>query len=192
MAVAAQIGFLRSACRYMTPNYDWSWLRSPRGCCATEEKTPIQITSDRLADIGEEMMDEAEAMIAELGQLKRSQRNSVARLHRDGLIIRFAAILALRRTSLAAMKLGTSLIRVGEVWIVDIEEENVKNAQRIRATLPPWLSQRLNAYHQIFRPLFRRASSHASRWALKKAACLVATLSIFLSKSDSVCELVST
>ena len=172
VAVAAQIGFLHSACRYMMPDDDWSWLRRLKSrleaVAQPKKKAPIPITSDRLADLGEEMMDEAEARIAELGQLKRSQQCSLARLHRDGLMICMEALFGPRRTSLAAMRLGTSLRKVGDVWIVDIEEENVKNAQRIRATLPLWLSQRLDTYLEFFRPLFRDATSHGSPWASQK------------------------
>lgn len=175
-AVARQIESLLCACRYMMPDDDWSWLRQLRSRLNTaarpKKKLPIAITSDRLTDIGEEMMDEAETRIANIGHLRRSQRRSLACLHRDGLMICVEALFAPRRTSLAAMELGTSLKKLGSVWIVDIAAENVKNAQRIRVTLPAWLSRRFDIHLEVFRPLLASASSHNSPWASCKGGVL--------------------
>ena len=105
------------------------------------------MTSDRLYALGIELMDRARARAA--GPDKPSKAQAFE--YRDGLIIAFLALIPLRRRTLAALRIGKHLVKVGQNWALDIPAEDTKTRRALEYPVSPELSERINAYLSKFR-----------------------------------------
>src|SRR5215207_1873873 len=71
----------------------------------------------------------------------------------------------MRRTNLAGLRLDRQLIRTGAIWTIALSSEETKNERDIEYVLSAPLSQRLDRYLQVFRPVFFGSSHHDGLWA---------------------------
>ncbi|HYH47215.1 MAG TPA: hypothetical protein VEG34_16160, partial [Thermoanaerobaculia bacterium] len=108
----------------MFPLRDWTWLRAMRSA-VQRRSTPSRRKAGRivspavLLDLGTTMMEEGQAGTA-------SDPLPAARLHRDGLIIAFLALIPLRRSNLVSLEIGRQLARSAGGWIIIIPGEEAK------------------------------------------------------------------
>ena len=172
-SVATQVRLLHDALRYMSPDKDWSWLRSLKArlerAVPKRGRRPMLINSQRLVDAGHAMMNDAVKQLEEAETTLSAKRlQAIALLYRNGLLVSLAAFLAYRRRNLASLFIGSTLRRIDEVWIVDISGEEVKNNEDLLSELPLDLGERIDSFLSTFRPLITRSSTHSGLWASAK------------------------
>jgi integrase len=172
-AVANQIRFLHCSLRYMCPDRDWSWLRDIKArlerAIPKIGRRPILTTSQRIVDASLECLDLIDAEYGECASTaSRRHLQDQALRYRDGLLVAFAVFLPLRRKNLAELEIGATLRRGPAVWTVRIPGELVKNGEPYDADLPEWLSERVDHFIAVYRPLIHRSRTHKGLWASAK------------------------
>lgn len=84
---------------------------------------------------------------------------------RSAIAIELLLTCSMRRANLVELELGKSIRKLGEgqgaVWIIEYEEEDVKNAEPLRYTLPPESAEMLERYLRDWWP---RMSSVPTAW----------------------------
>ena len=167
-SVAIYLQNLRQALRFICPTSDWSWLLAiAKRIAAQATLRPARhhlVTSDRLYKLGIELMDKASASAAGFGKPSKAQ----AFQYRDGLIIALLALIPLRRRTLAALRIGRHLVKVGENWALDIPAEDTKTRRALDYPVSPELSGRIDVYLSKFRCRIPGADTHDGLWASNK------------------------
>jgi integrase/recombinase XerD len=172
-AVATQIRLLRDALRYMYPARDWSWLREIKArlerAIPNTGRRPILLTSQRIVDTSLERLDKIDVEYAH-GAATASRRTpqNLAIRYRDALLVAIASFVPMRRSNLADLMIGSSFCRGPSVWSIHIPGDLVKNGEPIDADLPDWISERVDRFIDVYRPLICRSSNHAGLWASAK------------------------
>lgn len=172
-AVATQIRLLHGALRYMYPARDWSWLRDIKvrleRATPKAGRKPILLTSQRMVDTTLERLDEIDAEHAVTAQgAARKHLQALALRYRDALLVAIASFVPLRRSNLADLMIGSTFCRGRSVWSILIPGDLVKNGEPIDADLPDWISERVDHFIDVYRPLICRSSNHAGLWASAK------------------------
>lgn len=171
--VASQVGKLHDALRYMYPAVDWVWLRTittrlERAIPKVGRK-PILITSQRLVDASFARLDEVNLEFAALPPgVTGKRRQALALRYRDALLVALTTFLPLRRSNVALLEIGTTIHRGRDVWSISIPGEFVKNGEPIDADLANGLSERVDRYVEVYRPLIHRSPHHKGFWASAK------------------------
>ena len=180
VSTAAIIARLYDGARYLIPEGEWGWLKILKTrlekISKPRTRMPILITSGRLFQLGIDLMTAAEAEARE-----SEQPSSAAAIHyRDGLLVALASWLPMRRTNLAGLVIGTSLIHEGPVWLIDIPGGSTKNKRAIQATVLGELGRHFDRYLAHFRPAIHRSSQHTGFWASAKGSPMTGS-AIYLS-----------
>lgn len=172
VSVAAGVGHLYAAARYMCPERDWTWLKGIKrrleAIAVPYPPKAIPFTSQRLVDLGIELMAGAEEVALHEKAAHGRIRLPIARQFRDGLLIAAVTLTALRRSNLEGLSLGTTLKRTGDIWVIEIDGEDTKNGDPYMAVLPDWLAERLETYLEHFRSVFFGAHQHPGLWATNR------------------------
>src|SRR3984893_2345431 len=146
VTVGNDIDHLRGALKLICPGVDWSWLLTitKRIAAAAPRRHPKYhlVTSDRLYALGLELMDGA---ITDAGAAKHMSK-AHAFQYRDGLIIALRALIPLRRRTLVAMRIGSHLVKTGDLWGLDITAADTKNRRPLDYPIPTELSVRIDLY----------------------------------------------
>ena len=167
-SVAIHLQHLRHALRLICPTSDWSWLLAiAKRIAAQATPRPARhhlVTSDRLYTLGIDLMDKASASAADFDKPSKAQ----AFQYRDGLIIALLALIPLRRRTLAALRIGRHLVKVGANWALDIPAEDTKTRRALDYPVSPELSGRIDVYLSKFRRRIPGANTHDGLWASNK------------------------
>ena len=162
---AIDLGFLCGALQLICPDTDFSWLLTiTRRVAATAPQKPTKyhlVTSDRLYSLGIELMD---FVVTDAAAANRT-RTSHAFQFRDGLIIAFLALIPLRSRTLAALRIGRHLIKVGDLWELDIPASDTKTRRPLDYPISEALSARIDLYLERFRVRISGADKHTSLWS---------------------------
>jgi len=186
-SVTAGVDHLYASARYMNPERDWTWLkdvkRRLKAVAVPNPPKAIPFTSQRLIDFGVELMEEAEEAALREKVADGRIRVRTALHFRDGLLIAFLGLIALRRSNIAGLSLGITLSRTGDTWMIAIDGESIKNSEPLMATLPDWLAEHLEMYLETFRPVFYKAR-HSGLWASYRGrpACAAALYKAFTAR----------
>ena len=135
-ALAYDLRAPRDALKLISPNVDWSWLsdivkRMAAGAPARRSRYHL-VTSDRLYQLGVELMDGALADANAAGRTTKAH----AFKYRDGLIIALLAMIPLRSRTLTALRIGQHLVKVGSLWELDIPAADTKTRRALNFRLP--------------------------------------------------------
>jgi len=156
---------LYDAIRVIAPEGNWRWLhavaRQLQRLVVPPNKRPRMVDAHRLSALGLELID-----CAETSQDKRPSQKAV--LYRDGLIIALLSARPMRRRNLAAMRIGTHLIRNGQGYAITFGASETKNRQPITSTVPDDLLPYLERYLDVYRPMIPGAKEHLGLWASMK------------------------
>jgi integrase/recombinase XerD len=160
VSVAIDLDHLRGALKLICPGVDWSWLLiiTKRIAAAAPRRHPKYhlVTSDRLYALGLELMDSA---LTEADAAKRISK-AHAFQYRDGLIIALRALIPLRSRTVVAMRIGSHLVKTGDLWGLDIPAADTKNKRPLDYPIPMELSARIDLYLERFRSRIPGAERH--------------------------------
>lgn len=153
----ARIAELLAVMEAFHPERDWSWLRAaldrlhaarPVG----RNKRPLIRDSGEIFWTAHRAL---QAIIAEgLPDKCRAWR------FQDALLLAFLAARPLRRSNLAALSMGSSLIPAGETWTVSFEGQEMKNGLPFSAPLPGSLAAMITVHLERFRPILLGRRRH--------------------------------
>jgi len=160
---------LYDAIRVMAPDTDWSWLkdverRLGRDMAPAEKRNRI-VFSDRLVELGLDLMDQADNTPA-LPAPGRAQR------FRDGLLIALLAMVPLRRRNIAMIEVGKHLKKEGGSWQLAFETDETKSHHPLEFEVPAFLVSHLEHYLDDYRPMLPNAADHDFLWASMKGGGL--------------------
>jgi integrase/recombinase XerD len=165
VTVAIDLDHLRGALKLICPGVDWSWLLTitKRIAAAAPRRHPKYhlVTSDRLYALGLELMDGAVTDADGAKQISKAH----AFQYRDGLIIALVALNPVRSRTLVAMRIGTHLVKTGDLWGLDIPAEDTKNQRPLDYPIPRELSARIDLYLERYRSRIPAAARHTGLWA---------------------------
>jgi integrase/recombinase XerD len=119
------------------------------------------VTSDRLYTLGIELMDGAVADAEAAGRI----RTAHAFQYRDGLVIAFLALIPLRRRTLVALRIGKHLVKIHDLWALDIPAADTKARRALDYAIPSDMSERIDFYLEQLRKHIPGAHKHTSLWA---------------------------
>jgi integrase len=161
VSVASIAGKLYMTVRYMAPDHDWNWLRvfvrRLEAKAVPRRGTAIPFTSDRLVDLGLALMEKAEIQSAFDFAAHGQPKLRTAILYRDGILLCLEALIPLRVSNLALLKLGTTIRKVADRYWILLDSEHTKNRDPIEVELPAWLSGPIDTFVGRYRPAFKRA-----------------------------------
>jgi integrase/recombinase XerD len=165
VTVAIDLDHLRGALKLICPDVDWSWLLTitKRIAAAAPRRHPKYhlVTSDRLYALGLELMDGA---ITDADAAKHLSKVHAFQ-YRDGLIIAFLALIPVRSRTLVAMRIGSHLVKTGDLWGLDIPATDTKNKRPLDYPISRELSAKIDLYLDRFRSRIPGAEKHTGLWA---------------------------
>jgi hypothetical protein len=164
-AIAIDLHHLRLALGYICPSMEWSWLLTITKRLATQaprkHERRHQVTSEQLYALGIERMERAVT--------NSKVATDITKLHafdyRDGLIIALLALIPLRRRTIAALRIGTHLVKSGALWSLDIPAKDNKSKRPLEYEISPDMSERNDRYLAQFRCRIPGAEVHDGLWA---------------------------
>jgi integrase/recombinase XerD len=167
-AVVIDLHHLRLALGYICPSMESSWLLTITKRLAAQaprrHKRRHLVTSEQLYVLGIELMERALA--------NSKEATDITKLHafdyRDGLIIALVALIPLRRRTIAALRVGTHLVKSGVLRSLDIPAEDNKSKRPLEYEIPPDMSERIDLYLAQFRCCLPGAKAHRGLWASNK------------------------
>ncbi len=169
VSVVASLHHLRLALRLICPKEDWSWLltviKRIAACAPRSAKRYGLVSSDQLYMLGLELMDKAIALSDEYQMVSKA----VAAQYRDGLLIAVLAGTGMRRRTVTALRLGSHLVKHGELWSLEIPARDVKGKRPLDPYVSRELSTRIDLYLQRFRLWLPSAEAHDGLWPSNKA-----------------------
>lgn len=167
MSVAAELQHLSLAFRALSPTCDWSWLRKWQYAFQKQarprEKRHKIIDPRRLVALGLKLMDGADC---EACPAERARR------YRDGLLIALLASRPLRRRSLGALEIGTSLRHIAGRYVIQLRDDDTKAALPLEFDVPDVLGPYLARYLEKIRPMFPHAAESQALWLSSKGGAL--------------------
>jgi integrase/recombinase XerD len=169
-SVAIQVDALYGAARTMTPERDWSWLRTVKArlYLAAGPKGPSGpvITSVQLIDLGQQLMTESEIAPGTRVRMADAIR------YRDGLMIALLGFIPLRPKNLAAIEIGRDLVKEGENWFIILSPEDTKTKIPIDFQVPEFLQPYLVTYLDHARPRMLHRPACNALWVSAKGGAL--------------------
>jgi integrase len=166
--VASDLAGLRGALRLICPGVDWSWLLSLskrfKAAAPRKARKYHLVTSEHLYLLGIDLMDCAAAE-SEGAKLISKE---LALQFRDGLLIALAALIPLRRRTLAALRVGRQLVKTGNLWALDIPAVDTKTRRALDYPLSEDMSKRIDLYLDRFRNQISGADGHTGLWGSNK------------------------
>src|SRR5258706_7203955 len=171
-SIATELHHVRLALKLMCESTDWSWLQTVTKRIAAQARRKTErhheVTSERLYALGFELMNAAMEGIDRVATVSKQ----IAFQYRDGLLISVLAAVPLRRSTLAALRIGTHLVKTGKVWALDIPAGDTKTRQALEFPLSAALSGRIDIYLNQFRTHIPGANTHDGLWASNKAQAM--------------------
>jgi integrase/recombinase XerD len=163
VSVAIDLDHLRGALKLICPGVDWSWLLiiTKRIAAAAPRRHPKYhlVTSDRFYALGLELMDAAVTDVDAAKHISKAH----AFQYRDGLIIALRALIPLRSRTVVAMRIGSHLVKTGDLWGLDIPAADTKNKRPLDYSIPMELSARIDFYLERFRSRIPRGGKTHQR-----------------------------
>jgi integrase len=168
ISIASLLRHLRQAVRLMEPAAQCEVVlmiaKQIEARFHARQKYPRLRTLLELHGLALKLMDEVEAAIDRNG----SVTSHAALSYRDGLIIGLLVEAPMRRSNVAALRLGHQLMRVGSDWTIVLRAEDMKNDRETECPLSEPLSRRLDRYLAVVRPAFPSSDSHVGLWPSMK------------------------
>jgi integrase/recombinase XerD len=167
-SVASTLHHLRMALGLLSPERDWSWLKTIANRIASSARPKPsrsgEVTSAQLFALGIQLMTGAENSALVAGRISKED----ALTFRDGLIIALLAAVPLRKRTLAALTVNRHLIKIGDDWLLDIPALDTKTRRAMEFPIPAVLSEPIDRYLNKFRAAITGADNHHGLWPSAK------------------------
>lgn len=154
VTVYGSIQKLRRFVQLITPDCDLDWLVAIERQLFSEmrprSKWDRVVYTDVLVDAGLTLMAEAES--AKRPKLTR------ARMFRNGLMIALLAHCPIRLKNYAALEIGRRLVDVDGIWWIVLTAAETKEKREDERTVPADLTESINRYLEIYRPILARGN----------------------------------
>jgi integrase len=151
---------LRLAAQLIAPNQDFQWLaeieRDIAMVAIPRSKSHRLVLTDRLVEAGLVLIQEAETF----GKTPMARAKGV----RNGLLIVLLALHPVRIKNFAGLTLGDTFVGAGNRWWLHIPAEDTKSHRMDERQVPEFVTDFVNRYLQIHRPLLCRSLEHQALW----------------------------
>lgn len=151
---------LRRAAQLIAPATDLVWLTEIEKDIALvmipRSKVSRLVLTERLVEAGLTLIHEAETF----------GKTAVARAKgaRNGLLIVLLALHPIRIKNFAALILADTFVNVGGRWWLHILAENTKSHRMDERQVPEFVTEIVNKYIDVHRPVLCRGIEHSSLW----------------------------
>lgn len=161
---------LRRALRILEPQRSFTWLTAPHGAplrahLAMAQRPFVVPSASVLFRWGLDLIGAAPA-------IQHPIRRAVQ--VRDGLLIAILASRAPRLRTLAAMRLGSSVVRDGDRFRLVFGPEQVKTRKRLEYLLPAALTRHVEQYLAVERAALLGGKRHDAFWVKRDGSALSA------------------
>jgi integrase/recombinase XerD len=159
---------LRNAVRVMFPGRVPDHLSQMVAWLASERRPPRAkpwVMTPQLTALGLKLMEQS---IRGDGQIRKI-------VFRDGLMIMLLASRPIRLRTLAAMRIGTHVLRVGNEWRLRFQGSETKSGRPFECTVPEKVVPFLERFVHEVRPMFLAANDHDALWVSSKGRILTAS-----------------
>ena len=160
VTVYGTIQKLRRIIQLIAPDRDLTWLVARERDLASEMRPRSKW--DRT--VFSQVLFETPALrlFCDAEKDKRAPKLTRARLVRDGLLIALLAQCPIRLKNLAALEIGKSFVKVDDTWWIILTAAETKEKRPDERPVPSELSEIIDRYLRIYRPLLSRGND-ASR-----------------------------
>ena len=156
VTVYGSIHKLRRITQLIAPDRDLTWLVATERDLASEmrprSKWSRVVFSQVLFDAGVKLMCDAE-------KVERMPKLTRARLVRDGLMIALLAQCPIRLKNLTDLEIGKSFVKVDDTWWIVLTAAETKEKRPDERPVPKELTEYVDRYHKIHRPLLSRGNN---------------------------------
>jgi integrase/recombinase XerD len=167
-SIATELHQLRRSLKLLCQGGNWSWLHTVTKRIDAQARPNARryqfVTSERLYALGLELMNGAMKEFDQGGSISKA----TAFDYRDGLLIALLAAVPLRRGTLAALRIGTHLVKSGNAWALDIPAADTKTRKALEFPLSPVVSNFIDIYIKSFRTRIPGSRVHDGVWASNK------------------------
>jgi integrase len=165
---AAVLHKLRQVLLHLAPCADWDWLHAIAKriqiASAPRSKMAHLRMSDELYQLGFDLMDRADAAVAQGPQIRLKD----ALAYRDGLMIALLAADPIRRSNFAGLTVDHSIVKTGSAWTIVLNAGEMKGGRDLEYPVPPRVGERLDRYLACYRPVIYGSHTHTGLWASAK------------------------
>jgi integrase len=165
---AAVLHKLRHVLLHLAPCADWDWLHAIakriKIASTPRSKMASLRMSDELYQLGFDLMDQADAAVAQGTRIRLKD----ALAYRDGLMIALLAADPIRRSNFAGLTLHQSIIKTGSAWSIVLTAAETKGGRALEYPVPPRVGERLDWYLARYRPVIHGSHAHTGLWASVK------------------------
>lgn len=159
VTVHGAIAKLRRMGTLLDPDWDEAWLREIEQDLAWQMRPAPKfdriVDSDRLAEVGIQLMERAEA-----GTHLPPRRR--AELFRNGLMIALLATCPIRLKNFAALAIGQTLRRVHDCWLITLPAASTKTNRADERSIDGYLATKIDAYLAEYR--LPKEATEAALW----------------------------
>ena len=156
VTVYGSIQKLRRIIQLIAPDHDLTWLVATERDLASEMRPRSKwvrvVFSQVLFDAGVKLMCDAE-------KDEHAPKLTRARLVRDGLMIALLAQCPIRAKNFAALEIGKSIVKVDDPWWIVLTAAETKEKRPDERPVPSELTESIDRYLQIYRPLLSRGNN---------------------------------
>lgn len=158
--IIAKFSGLARALSILCPDADTSWIRRPDGvsiyALLPKKRRPMQAPDSAvLFNAGLEVMRRASEQTPPRYQPMR---------YRDGLLLAMFAARARRLGSMTCPRIGQEIKRVGDVYRIELSEEQIKTGKQDHFDLPAILTPFIHTYLARSRPAMLRDQATTAFW----------------------------
>jgi integrase len=159
---------MRHVLLHLAPCADWDWLHAIAKRIQNSSTPRCKMAnlrmSDELYQLGFDLMDQADAAVAQGTWIR--ERDALA--YRDGLIIALLAADPIRRSNFAGLTVQCSIMKTGSAWTIVLTAAETKGARALEYPVPPRVGERLDWYLARYRPVIYGSHTHTGLWASAK------------------------
>lgn len=159
--LASSIMGLLCMLKAMAPEQDWRWLVHIVNVLSANQQ-PTRSKASRVLP-SDYIYAKALHELGRITNLETKLKRDITGF-RNVLAIALVAAQPLRRRNVSALRLGVTLLRRHEDWVVDIPGAETKNGRPIFAELPKTLTPFLDTYVRDVRPVLLRGKTSDALW----------------------------
>ncbi|MEQ1523820.1 MAG: site-specific integrase, partial [Aestuariivirga sp.] len=149
VTVHGSIAKLRRMTQVLDPAAEFKWLHDMENDLALDmipaSKFDRIVESENIVLAGLTLMEEAM-------QVKKRTALQQALAYRNGLMITLLALSPIRLKNFSSLTLFGNFIRTGADWSIALSAKETKERRPDERPIPPFLTQYINAYLDIYRP----------------------------------------